>query len=134
MSISGIRSSMGYQANNSISEVGLRELEAASRQVELERQELDNAIQPKQDEAIIIKAREKQTFTASDYANTYQPDKEYSMKGDESDLRSLDVQKAVSDMQKDRVLLQYQFFVGHSGLEQEQNEAVPTREIEDFTL
>ena len=134
MSISGIRSSMGYQANNSISEVGLRELEAASRQVELERQELDNAIQPKQDEAIIIKAREKQTFTASDYANTYQPDKEYFMKGDESDLRSLDVQKAVSDMQKDRVLLQYQFFVGHSGLEQERNEAVPTREIEDFTL
>lgn len=39
----------------------------------------------------------------------------FEMKGRESDLRELDVQKAVSDLQKDEVLQQYQYFVGPSG-------------------
>ena len=34
------------------------------------------------------------------------------MKGIASDIASLDVEKAVSDMKKDQVLQQYQFFVG----------------------
>lgn len=134
MSISGIRSGMGYQANHSISEIELLELEAVSREVELERQELDHAIGLEQDDTIVIKAREEQTFTACDYADSYQANKEYSLKGNESDLWSLDVQKAVSDMQKDRVLEQYQFFVGHDGKRQEPQAVFPKREIEDFTL
>lgn len=32
--------------------------------------------------------------------------------GQESDIRSLDMQKAISDMQKDQILQQYNFFVG----------------------
>ena len=36
------------------------------------------------------------------------------MKGTDSDIRSLDVEQALSDMQKDQVLQQYQFFVGES--------------------
>ena len=39
----------------------------------------------------------------------------FDMKGRESELASLDMQKAVSDMQKDQVLQQYQFFVGDTG-------------------
>ena len=36
----------------------------------------------------------------------------FEMKGSESDLNSLDISKAVSDMQKDEALWQYQYFVG----------------------
>lgn len=134
MSIFGIRSHAEYQANNSISEAELQKLEAASRQVELERQELDSALKPKTDEAIIIEARQKQTFGSAEYADTYQPNQKYEMKGAESDLYNLDVQKAVSDMQKDRVIQQYQFFVGHRGIEMGQKSASMTMGIEDFTL
>ena len=56
--------------------------------------------------------RAAQTGTAYDYAQLYQPDATYEMKGATSDLGSLDVAKAVSDLSKDQILQQYQFFVG----------------------
>ncbi len=40
----------------------------------------------------------------------------FEMKGRQSDLESLDLQKAVSDMQKDQALMQYQYFVGDTNL------------------
>ncbi len=40
----------------------------------------------------------------------------FEMKGRESDIDSLDMEKAVSDMQKDQALMQYQYFVGESNL------------------
>ena len=49
---------------------------------------------------------------AAEYAKQYQPDAEYDLKGIASDITSLDVEKAISDMKKDQVLEQYQFFVG----------------------
>lgn len=39
---------------------------------------------------------------------------DYSYIGSESDLGNLDMQKAISDMRKDQVLEQYQYFVGSS--------------------
>lgn len=38
----------------------------------------------------------------------------FEMKGRESDIAQLDMEKAVSDMQKDKALMQYQYFVGDS--------------------
>lgn len=38
----------------------------------------------------------------------------FEMKGRDSDIESLDIEKAVSDMQKDQALMQYQYFVGDS--------------------
>ena len=43
----------------------------------------------------------------TEYAKQYQPDAEYDLKG-----IARDVEKAISDMKKDQVLQQYQFFVG----------------------
>ena len=40
----------------------------------------------------------------------------FEMKGRESYLQSLDMEKAVSDMQKDQALMQYQYFVGESNI------------------
>lgn len=39
---------------------------------------------------------------------------DYGYIGSDSDIESLDMQKAISDMQKDKVLQQYQYFVGES--------------------
>jgi len=36
----------------------------------------------------------------------------FEMKGRDSDISALDISKAVSDMQKDEALMQYQYFVG----------------------
>lgn len=81
-----------------------------------------------------VKPEQKQTFGAAEYADTYQPGKEYPLKGVDSDIRSLDVQKAVSDMKKDEVLHQYQFFVGHSASAETAKPVVPMPEIEDFSF
>ena len=40
--------------------------------------------------------------------------KVFDMKGRDSDIDALDIEKAVSDMQKDQALMQYQYFVGDS--------------------
>ena len=42
--------------------------------------------------------------------------KSFEMKGKDSDIESLDIEKAVSDMQKDQALMQYQYFVGDTNL------------------
>ena len=40
----------------------------------------------------------------------------FEMKGRESDIAALDMEKAVSDMQKDQALMQYQYFVGDTNV------------------
>ena len=46
---------------------------------------------------------------AIDYANSYQPDAVYELKGVDCDIARLDVERAISDMRKDQVLEQYSF-------------------------
>lgn len=38
----------------------------------------------------------------------------FEMKGRQSNIEDLDMEKAISDMQKDKTLMQYQYFVGES--------------------
>lgn len=45
-----------------------------------------------------------------------QSNSEFEMKGRDSSLSSLDMEKAISDMQKDQALMQYQYFVGDSNI------------------
>ena len=53
-------------------------------------------------------------YTVAEYTERYQPYFEYDLSGADSDICQLDVTRAISDMQKDQVLQQYQFFVGSS--------------------
>ncbi len=46
------------------------------------------------------------------YAVNSDMNKDKELIGSESDLRRLDIEKAVSDMKKDSILQEYQFFVG----------------------
>lgn len=47
-----------------------------------------------------------------DVSLTFNKQDDYGYIGKDSDILSLDVEKAVSDMRKDQILQQYQYFVG----------------------
>lgn len=105
MNISGIRPSLGFYSYNSIKIDELR-----NQQLAVTTQEQA----PMQEESTGYKEQlpVDQNFTSYDYAKSYQPDETYELKGAESDISKLDVEKTMSDLEKDKVLEQYQYFVG----------------------
>lgn len=68
---------------------------------------------------------------AEEYAQRYQPDTTYELKGIDSDINGLDMEKVLSELKKDEVLQQYQFFVGES---QPKNGIPDNRMNENFSL
>ncbi len=119
MNISGIRPYSGFYNYNEISKTELANTQPQEEQLAVsasaaspesaspESASIESASMGQETDALA-----RQTFGAYDYANQYNPETTYELKGEESDILSLDVQKAISDMQKDQVLQQYQFFVG----------------------
>ena len=110
MTISGIRPYAGFYEYNSIKANELRAEQIAATQ-EASSVEAEEVSTETQSAAIQTPAPE-QNFTAFDYAQNYRSDGTYELKGKDCDLASLDMQKAISDLDKDQVLQQYQFFVG----------------------
>lgn len=105
MNISGIRPSASFYSYNSIkiNELRNQQISAAmeARQASAEKsQDTETDIMP------------EQSFSSYDFAQNYQPDASYELKGIDSDIDKLDVEKAVSDLEKDKILEQYQYFVG----------------------
>ena len=123
MNISGIRLSAGFYDYNTIKS---EELSAEQTQKTLTAQQSDT----EQEATLTVEASTKPDTGVMDYANRYQPDVTYDLKGADSELMSLDVEKAISDMKKDQVLQQYQFFVGESQAEQ----LLESRNQENFLL
>lgn len=78
-------------------------------------------------------ARE-QSFGAYDYAQQYNPKATYDLKGADAALDSLDVENAISDMQKDAVLKQYQYFVDPSGQNRSRESAADLHPLENFSF
>lgn len=76
----------------------------------------------------------QQTFGVFDFAQQYQSDTTFQLKGADSDVRDLDMNQAISDMQKDQVLQQYQFFVGESQAQTTEADAMSLRASENFTF
>lgn len=123
MNISGIRPSAGFYDYNTIKS---EELSAEQTQKTLTAQQSDT----EQEAVMNVEASAKPDTGAMDYANRYQPDVTYDLKGADSELMSLDVEKAISDMKRDQVLQQYQFFIGESQAEQ----LLENRNQENFLL
>ena len=110
MNISGIRPSEGFYSYNSI-----RVNELRNSQIMSSKQAVDDTASQQSiadDTADYEDARARQSFTSLDYAKTYDSNASYELKGADSDISTLDVAKAVSDLDKDKVLQQYQHFVG----------------------
>ena len=104
MTISGIRPYAGFYEYNSIkaNELRAEQIAATQKASSVEAEEVSTETQ----------GATVQNFTAFDYAQNYRSDETHELKGKDSDLASLDMQKAISDLDKDQVLQQYQFFVG----------------------
>ena len=83
-------------------------------------------------EEAIKEARKDQTFGSYDYASQYKPESEHQLKGADSDISKLDIEKAVNDMKKDTAIHRYQYFVQNK----KAGEDSPTtiRGAEDFSL
>lgn len=112
MNISGIRTYAGFYDYNTI-----KSQEARNQQIAEAKAAENLAAQeetPQKDVAQVVPAAAKPDNGATEYAKQYRPDVTYELKGADSDITNLDVEKALSDMKKDQVLLQYQFFVGES--------------------
>ena len=110
MTISGIRPYAGFYEYNSIkaNELRAEQIAATQKESSVETQEVSTETQ----NATVQTPAPEQNFTAFDYAQNYRSDETHELKGRDSDLASLDMQKAISDLDKDQVLQQYQFFVG----------------------
>ena len=137
MNISGIQPYSGSYDYNSIKKV-----EPLSYPVQaisgIDAHVGDNT-QEQQDQSISSGDTAKsQSFTAADYASQYQSNTVYDMKGADSDIQSLDMTQAITDMQKDQVLQQYQFFIGESQAQSSTAlsglNSMSSRAVENFSL
>lgn len=83
-------------------------------------------------------SEKNQSFTSADYASQYQSNAVYDGKGTDSDIHNLDMTRAISDMQKDQVLQQYQFFIGESQAQRSTVssglDSMSSRAVENFSL
>lgn len=104
MNISGIRPTAGFYSYNSIK---INELRNQQLAVTTQEKVVKKESVIEQEETPV-----EQTFSSFDFAQTYKPDATYELKGEDSDVSVLDVEKTLSDLEKDKVLEQYQYFVG----------------------
>lgn len=139
MNVSGIRPYSGFYQYNSIklNELRNQKLEKTQQPDGMQNPDAEDAeAKRRQQEQEIAKAAVNQTFDSYDFAQQYKPDELFDLKGIDSDINRLDMEKAVNDLEKDQVLKQYQYFVGPSStqsLEGGTQQAV-LRTGENFTL
>lgn len=112
MNISGIRPTQGFYDYNSIKVNELRSQQIAEAMQGQEQQTINQVAT-----VDTVTARPvEQNYTSFHFAQEYRPNETYDLVGADSDINSLDIQKAVSDLEKDKVLRQYQFFVNDDGV------------------
>ena len=58
----------------------------------------------------------------------------YELKGRESNIEDLDIDKAVSDLQKDSALMQYQYFVGDSEMILQNDDGAVMRKVPETLM
>ena len=105
MNISGIRTGAGFYDYNSIkiNEVRSQQIQEAreSEQIPVTGTvEQNDSTDAKVEQ---IPAAQKEDYGVADFNSKYQPDASYDLKGVDSDISKLDVEKALSDLKKDQV-------------------------------
>lgn len=107
MNVSGVSPTAGIYSYNSIRLNELRNQQiAASKEAH---QQIEEPVLQMQESVNL-----EQTYTSYDYAQEYRAGETYELKGVDADINKLDVAKAVSDLDKDQILQQYQYFVGEA--------------------
>lgn len=128
MYLSGIRPGAGfYDYNIKNSDVALEKQPAETAVSPVEEEQADNVPELASQEILEI----REDHGAEEFAGRYQPEVLYQRREAASDIASLDVEQAISDMKRDQILQQYQFFVGESRAEEL---LAAEREPENFFL
>ena len=68
-------------------------------------------------EDVALPVRERHDAALEDISITFNKGDDYGYIGKDSDIYSLDVENAISDLKKDNILKDYRFFVGNTGVE-----------------
>ena len=135
MNISGIRTGAGFYDYNSIKINEVRN-QQIRESMESGQMPVMGAVEHNDSadiEAVQLQTVQKADHRAAEFNARYQPDASYELKGVDSDLSKLDVEKALSDLKKDQVLQQYQFFVGDDAFASTEK-LKQVREEENFWL
>ena len=135
MNISGVRPYAGFYEYNSIRSAELRSSQVMAANEQSAKDAMDGE---RKNSQITVVTEAAQNFTSFDFAQSYDPNASYDLKGTDSDINNLDTMKAISDLDKDLVLRQYQYFVGtkDNGVTQIASEPAGNvvRGAEDFSL
>lgn len=111
--ISGISDYSSFLQNYkvpTIPKVSLEEVREQERAV----REAVASIPETSHELTSVSLQERKDAPLEDISITFNRQDDFGYIGKDSDIHSLDVEKAIDDMKKDRVLQQYQYFVGSS--------------------
>lgn len=111
MNVSGVRPYAGFYQYNSIRLNEARNAQIAAAESVNQQSVSEAPAKEPVAQVPAVEERKPQTFSSYDFAQQYNPDETFDLKGADSDINSLDVQKAVSEMTKDTMLQQYQYFV-----------------------
>lgn len=113
MAISGIGQYGGFYTNYRVTDIPNVDIETVKKQDELA---LAGVSQDAQESTISPVAKTEDTRSRSaDLENislNFNTGNDYSYIGSESEIGDMDMQKAISDMHKDKILEDYQYFVG----------------------
>lgn len=104
-----IQSQRAYEAGS------INRLQNQNQPLLKEQQPVEETVAPKQMDLRLDSIRGRREVKLEDISLSLNDSaSSFEMKGRDSDIEQLDMEKAVSDMQKDQALMQYQYFVGDS--------------------
>lgn len=111
--LSGFGGMQSYYKASEIPAITLSEAPTQNGQKTAEKQIVREDVKPSVPAEAVEDRRSKNT-DLQDISLTFHKEENFDYLGSESALMNLDVQKAISDMRKDSILQEYQYFVGTS--------------------
>lgn len=113
----GINQYAGVQSSYLMSNIKTVDVETVRRQDQQKVEESSKSQTPSSaiHNAQADKLRAQRVAKLEDISLSFRQNDDYGYIGKDSKLENLDMQKAISDMQKDSILQDYQYFVGFSG-------------------
>ena len=111
MRIGAIEEYSSYLQNYRVPEIPRVSVEEVKRQDQMKAREVQPVSEMTREEAPDLSYR-KPNAEIDQLSLTFNKQESFDYLGKDSDINDLDMQKAISDMQKDQMLMQYQYFVG----------------------
>ena len=111
MRIGAIEDYSSYLQNYRVPEIPRVSVEEVKRQDQMKAREVQPVSEMTREEAPDLSYR-KPNAEIDQLSLTFNKQESFDYLGKDSDINDLDMQKAISDMQKDQMLMQYQYFVG----------------------